>query len=113
MLEVFAAYLDLNEDDDLYRAGSEVLSVNLVHGDAMAMRGANGDPIVIVEWGYLGRGKFQRRDFRLDALTEAAKAKAELPLFRDPGDHPIFKPLGFYPPMSVSELASRDRGRSE
>ena len=109
MLEVFAAYLDLGEDDDLYRAGSEVLSVNLIHGDARSMRGANGDPIVIVEWGYLGKGKFQRRDFRLDALTEAAKAKAELPLFRDPGEHPIFKPMGFYPPMNVAELAARDR----
>jgi hypothetical protein len=112
MLEVFAAYLNLGEDDDLYRAASEVLSVNLIHGDAMTMKGADGTPILIVEWGYLGRGKFNRRDFRLDALTEAASFKQAAPLFRDAGDHPIFKAVGSYPPMTVAELAARDRNRS-
>ena len=27
----------------------------------------------IAEWGYLGKGKFQRRDFRFDVLTGSSK----------------------------------------
>jgi hypothetical protein len=27
-------------------------------------------PIIFAEWGYLGKGKFQRRDFRFDTLTQ-------------------------------------------
>jgi hypothetical protein len=77
MLEVFADYLALDEADDFYRAASHVLSLNLVHGDAMTMRAIDGNPITVVEWGYLGKGKFQRRDFRLDVLTGLASFSAE------------------------------------
>ena len=69
MLEILADYLDLDESDDLYRAAAYVLSQNLVHGDALTMRTHDGQPITFAEWGYLGKGKFQRRDFRLDTLT--------------------------------------------
>src|SRR5579863_318577 len=49
MLEVFAEYLNLDEADELYRAAAFVLSLNLVHGDAMAMRDTNAAPIAVVE----------------------------------------------------------------
>ena len=70
MLEILAEYLNLDESDDLYRAASYVLSQNLVHGDALTMRTHDGQPITFAEWGYLGKGKFQRRDFRFDVLTQ-------------------------------------------
>ena len=70
MLEIFAEYLNLDESDELYRAASYVLSQNLVHGDALTMRTHDGQPITFAEWGYLGKGKFQRRDFRFDVLTQ-------------------------------------------
>lgn len=72
MLEILAAYLNLEESADLYRAASYVLSQNLVHGDALTMRTNDGQPITFAEWGYLGKGKFQRRDFRLDVLTHVS-----------------------------------------
>lgn len=56
LLEVFADYLNLDESDDLYHAANFVLSINLVHGDAMTMRDMHGGPIRVVEWGYLGKG---------------------------------------------------------
>jgi len=37
LMEIFAEYLTLNPSDDLYRAASSVLSVNLVHGDALTI----------------------------------------------------------------------------
>lgn len=106
MLDIFADYLGLNEADDLYRAASHVLSLNLVHGDAMTMRGVDGDPITVVEWGYLGKGKFQRRDFRLDVLTGMASFSAEGSLFAGLGNHEIFTPAKSYPPMNVPDLAA-------
>ncbi len=106
MLEILADYLGLNESDDLYRAASYVLSQNLVHGDALKMRVSDGHPITFAEWGYLGKGKFQRRDFRLDTLTQSSTFSAEGSLFSHLGKHEIFTPIKTYPPMTVSELAT-------
>lgn len=108
MLEVFAHYLGLEPTDELYRAGSHVLSLNLIHGDAMTMKRADGKPIVVVEWAYLGKGKFNRRDFRLDVLTGMSKFKEERSLFAGLGSHEIFQPTESYPPMTVRELAAQD-----
>ena len=109
MLEVFAAYLKLDEADELYRAAAHVLSLNLIHGDAMTMRDNVGDPILVVEWGYLGRGKFQRRDFRLDKLTGMAAFREEGTLFAGLGRHEIFQPTpDRYAPMTVRELAAQE-----
>lgn len=110
MLDVFAQYLGLTEDDDLYRSASHFLSTNLIHGDAMTMMDADGGPITFVEWGYIGKGKFNRRDFRLDQLTEMASLREERSLFAGLGNHEIFKPTKSYPPMTVRELAALDRG---
>ena len=106
VLEVFADYLKVDEADDLYRAATHVLSTNLVHGDALTMRETDGQPITFAEWGYLGKGKFQRRDFRFDVLTGSSKYSEEGSLFADLGKHEIFTPVKTYPPMTVRELAA-------
>lgn len=105
MLEVFADYLNLTETDELYQAGFYVLSQNLVHGDALTMLMQDGQPITFAEWGYLGKGKFQRRDFRLDVLTQMATFSGEGSLFAQLGKHEVFTPLTIYPPINVRELA--------
>jgi len=110
MLEILADYLKLNESDDLYQAAFYVLSQNLVHGDALKMRASDGQPITFAEWGYLGKGKFQRRDFRLDILTGASAYSREGDLFANLGKHEIFTPTKTYPPMTVSELAYAANG---
>ena len=108
MLDVFAAYLNLDEGDELYRAATHILSLNLIHGDAMTMRGGDGEPIRVVEWGYLGKGKFQRRDFRLDVLTGMSGFREEATLFAHLGKHEIFLPVGTHPPMTLRELATQE-----
>lgn len=105
LLEIFSEYLGLDVSDDLYRAASAVLSLNLVHGDALTMKDTNGQPIAFAEWGYLGKGKFQRRDFRFDVLTGSSAFSAEGTLFSHLGKHEIFTPIKTCPPMSVNELA--------
>lgn len=105
VLAVFADYLNLTDADDLYRAAAYVLSQNLVHGDALTMRTHAGEPITFAEWGYLGRGQFQRRDFRLDALTQSSSF-SELPLFARVEKHEIFRPVRTWSPMSVADLGT-------
>lgn len=106
VLEIIADYLDLDQSDEIYRAASYVLSQNLVHGDALTMRTHGGRAITFAEWGYLGKGKFQRRDFRLATLTQSSAFSAEGSLFANLGKHEIFTPERTYPPVTVSELAA-------
>lgn len=104
VLKEFAEYLGLQEGDDLFAAAAHVLDVNLVHGDALTMRTQSGMPIAFAEWGYLGKGKYQRRDFRLDVLTGSAASSAQGGLF---AKHEIFTPIKSYQPMTVRDLAAR------
>jgi hypothetical protein len=106
LLEILSDYLRLDESDDLFGAATYVLSQNLVHGDALTMLTSGGQPITFAEWGYLGKGKFQRRDFRLDSLTLSAAFAEEGSLFADLGKHEIFTPSRTYPPMTIHDLAS-------
>lgn len=129
LLDIFAEYLNLTPSDDLHRAASYVLSQNLIHGDARTMRTrAEGckackrsrihtvtptmlehtcQPIIFAEWGSLGKGKFQRRNFLFDSLTKSSAYSANAPLFAHLGKHEIFEPIKpEYPPMTVSQLAA-------
>ena len=106
LLEIFAEYLKLAPADDLYRAAFYVLSQNLVHGDALTLRAQGNRPITFAEWGYLGKGRFQRRDFRYDSLTQSSAYSAEGSLFAHLGKHEIFTPAKTYPRMTVGELAA-------
>lgn len=104
LLEILSDHLTIEDSDDLYRAASHVLSQNIVHGDALTMLTGEGEPIVFAEWGYLGKGKFQRRDFRFDVLTQMSSF-GEDTLFGDLGKHDIFTPIQSYPPLTLKELA--------
>ncbi|MCA0269492.1 MAG: N-6 DNA methylase [Bacteroidetes bacterium] len=109
LLEILAQHLRVDSGDDLYRAAAFVLEHNLVHGDALTMRTHLDAPIVFAEWGYLGKGKFQRRDFKLDVLTQSAAFRAEDSLFAHVGKHELFTPVKTFPPMTVRDLAEAVR----
>ena len=104
--QIFVDHLGITPTDELARAATTVLALNLVHGDALTMRTHGGEPITFAEWGYLGKGRFQRRDFRFDSLTQSSAFSAADSLFAQLGKHEIFTPTKSYPPMSVGELAA-------
>lgn len=81
-----------------------MLEANIVQGDALKMQTADGEPIVFAEWGYLGLGKYQRRDFRFDSLTQ--RLSFEGTLFDAFEEHEIFVPVKTYPVMTVKEIAA-------
>lgn len=105
LLEIFADFLKLDSSDDLYSAASYVLSQNLIHGDAMKMTTVDDSPIVFPEWGYIGKGKYQRRDFTMASLAQSSSFSAEGTLFAHMGKHEIFTPVKTYRPMTIKELA--------
>ncbi len=106
ILEIFAEYLGVNESDEIYQAAYYVLTQNIVHGDALSMQSYGKKAISFAEWGYLGKGKYQRRDFLFDVLTGASAFSAEGSLFAELGRHEIFTPIKSYEPVTVRELAN-------
>ena len=106
MLEVVAHYLGIDETDELYLAASYVVSQNLVHGDALTMLMHDGQPITFAEWGYLGKGKCQRHDFRIAVLAQMSSFSQEGTLFAHLGKHEVFTPMRSHPPITVRELAA-------
>lgn len=103
---LFSAFLNVSEDDEWARAARAVLTVNIVQGDALTMTTPAGAPITFAEWGYLGKGKFQRRDFRYDELTQRSEWESEGSLFADMGAD-LFAPQTTYPAMTVRDLAGQ------
>lgn len=113
LLKVFAEYLGLTAGDVLYRAAERVLALNIVHADALSMRACAKQPIVFAEWGYLSKGKFQRRDFRFDVLTGMSAFTAEDSLFASVDKRDIFQPVKAWPAMTVADIAEMDPDAKE
>ena len=106
LLDIFAEYLALKPSDDAYRAAIHVLQVNLVHGDALTLRTNDDRAITFAEWGYLGKGRFQRRDLRYYNLTQMSALAAEGSLFAGVPKQEIFRPIKTYPPVRASSTSS-------
>ena len=104
LVEALAGYLGVRPLDPWYQAAERVVAVNIVQGDALTMTASDGLPIVFPEWGYLGKGRFQRRDFRYDNLTQRASFQGTLWDYLE--EHEIFTPTKEYPAMTVEEIAA-------
>jgi len=113
LLELFAEYLRISDGDVGYHAASYVLSLNIVHGDALKMRTHQGQPITFAEWGYLGKGKFQRRDFRMDTLAMSALLNSNRLMFSHMAQHERLTPSKTYPPMTMAQLAAAAHANGE
>ena len=103
LLEIFSKYLGVDLNDPVYSAAKRVLDVNIVQGDALTLTTASGEPIIFPEWGYLGKGKFQRRDFLFNDLTQRSSITGSL--FEMLEEEDVFKPLKSYSPMTIEEIA--------
>lgn len=107
LLEVFAAHFALGEGDELLRAAARVLEINIVHGDALSMQtqAKIPQPISFAEWAYLGKGRFHRRDFRFDTMTQMSSFGEEDTLFGDLGKHEVFTPMKDHGGLTVRDIA--------
>jgi hypothetical protein len=106
LLSILGEYLQLDVGDVVLAAAARVLEANVVRGDALTMSTAGGvpRPITFSEWAYLGMGRFNRRDFRFDILTQMSDFGEET-LFGDVSTHDIFTAVKDYQPLSIAEIA--------
>lgn len=103
LLNIFDEFLAATDNEKWSLAAATVLRANIIQGDALTLKTGLGDPIEFPEWGYLGAGKFQRRDFRYEALTQ--RASFEGTLFEMLEEHELFVPTKTYSPMTMEEIA--------
>ena len=103
LLSQFINFLNLEKDDKFVNAAVRVLQSNIIQGDALTLTSTKGDPIQFPEWGYLGNGKFQRRDFRYDSLTQRSGINGTL--FEMLEENELFIPTKSYPPLTVEEIS--------
>jgi hypothetical protein len=103
LLKVFNSYLELEESNVWSKAAQTVLAANILQGDALTLTRSDGKHIEFPEWGYIGSGKYQRRDFRFDSLTQ--RGGIEGTLFELLEEHELFIPTKTYSPMNVEGLA--------
>ncbi len=101
--QIFDDFVGLGPDSEWSRAAQSVLTANIIHGDALTLLTPIGSPITFPEWGYLGTGKFQRRDFRYDSLTQRSAIKGSL--FELLEEQDVFIPVVTHEPMTVREIA--------
>ena len=103
LLVIYMEYLRASKDDVWVKAAAKVLAANIIQGDALTLTTTDGKSIEFPEWGYLGSGKFQRRDFRYDSLTQ--RSSIEGTLFEMLEEHDLFIPTKTYAQMTVYDIA--------
>jgi SAM-dependent methyltransferase len=90
------------------RAAGFVLLRNIVQGDALSMRTAEGKPIVFSEWAPLNGAMVKRRDFAFSHLLDHAHI-ANTPLFSDLGENVyVPEPVGERPPCHYLKVGEAD-----
>lgn len=106
LLEVFLTELEpfLSELD--VSAAETVLNLNIVQGDALTYLTKEKEPIVLPEWSYLKKGKFQRRDFEYRNLAGRSELKGTL--FEEMNEAEVFRALRVFQKISIEDIA---RGR--
>jgi hypothetical protein len=101
----FAKHFKIESSDNLYLAAVSVLSNNIVLGDAIELTNSHGKPLMFAEWAYLGKGKFQRRDFIFSELVQMSSF-GEGTLFSNMEPDEIFKPMFTHPQVNIEILPS-------
>ncbi|MDV6239656.1 N-6 DNA methylase [Trueperella bernardiae] len=103
LADIFTQFINDPADTTWEAAAHAVLEVNIVQADALTMKCPDGTHIVFPEWGYLGKGRFQRRDFQYSDLTKRSSYVDTL--FAAFDDDDIFRPKVSYTPMYVADIA--------
>ena len=102
LLGIYSKFLGIDLESSWFKAATKVLTVNIIQGDALTLTTTAGKPMRFPEWGYLGSGKYQRRDFQFDDLTQRAAIKGTL--FEMFEEEQLFVPVETFPAMSVEEM---------
>lgn len=103
LAEIFTQFINDPTDTEWVQAAHAVLNLNIVQADALTMAHTDGTALIFPEWGYLGKGKYQRRDFQYSDLAQRSSFTGTL--FEALETKEIFAPKTQYAPMTINELA--------
>ncbi len=112
LLNVFsaahAARFKAPPPEEAARAAGYILNKNIVQGDALTLRAADGQPIVFSEWSPVNGTMLKRRDFVYGHLLDHAHM-ANTALFNDLGEDVFVpKPVGERPPCHYLKVPDAD-----
>jgi len=94
--------------EDAVNALAYILTRNILQGDALSLRSADGRPIIFSEWSPLNGSMLKRRDFVYEHLLEHAH-HANMPLFSDLGkDVFVPTPVCEFPPTHYLKVAEAE-----
>lgn len=94
-------------NDECRNAVRFILRHNILCGDALSLKKANGEPIVFAEWSFIGTN-LKRRDFKYEEMIETAEGKKSL--FNKGIETPENKtafidvPIKVYPPVNYRRI---------
>jgi hypothetical protein len=69
------------------------------------MENSIGEPIKFAEWSYLGKGKYQRRDFQFSELIDMSSF-GEGTLFENMEPDEIFRPVRTFGQVTMNQIPS-------
>lgn len=93
-------------NEDTREAVRHILRHNILCGDALTMKDANGEPIIFAEWSAVNGCLLKRRDFKLSQMLEENTINLQLDLFGDAGNYTedetgatVLLPIREFPPI--------------
>lgn len=110
MFEIFDKAYTANckkeANDDTRDAVRHILRHNILCGDALTMKTADGVPIIFAEWSAVNGCMLKRRDFRLDQMLEENTVNLQMDLFGEVGEYErdetgaiVLSPIREFPPV--------------
>lgn len=103
LLKAFCDFTGQKAESVLRSAARAVLEDNIVVGDALSIKNSRGEAIKFAEWSYLGKGKYQRRDFQFSELIEMS-SYGEGTLFENMEPDEIFRPIRTFGKVTMNEI---------
>jgi hypothetical protein len=110
----YTAVCKTNANDETREAVKYIFKKNILCGDALTLRQADGEPIVFAEWSAVNGCLIKRRDFKLSQMLEQ-ETKQQLDLFGDVGEYTfdekgetVLKPIREFPPIHYRRVCDFD-----
>jgi len=111
----YTAICKKEANDDTREAVRHILRHNILCGDALTMKNADGEPIVFAEWSDVNGSMLKRRDFQLSQMLEENSAALQLDLFNEVGAYErdetgtvVLSPIREFPPVHYKRVTQHE-----
>lgn len=119
MFEIFNKEYTANckkeANDDTREAVCHILRHNILCGDALTMKTAEGVPIIFAEWSAVNGSMLKRRDFQLSQMLEESTVHLQMDLFGEKGNYEqdetgavVLSPIREFPPIHYRRVTEHE-----